>query len=662
MAESAAKNPKTALRALLGILVAVIVAYGLFVRVAYNAPEPGTELSLDRLFRAAESGQVMSATLLDQDSVVVGQLCLAGVRGTSATGVTCPDRPQRFHATYPASDVGTQQLIERLGTRAQVKVDRQSEKAIAKLLMSFVLPLILLATLFGIIMVAKGGDSSMADIAGFGRLGKKRQREKKAGTGVTFADVAGQDTAVLELREVIDYLKDPAKFEAVGAIAPKGVLLFGPPGCGKTLMARAVAGESGVPFVSVSGTEFVESLVGVGAARVRDLFAQVRELAPAIVFIDEIDAVGRRREGEGVSGGEREQTLNQLLVEMDGFEVAAGVVLIAATNRPDILDSALLRPGRFDRQITLEAPDLEGRKAILAVHAANRNVAPDVDFALLARRTPGFTGADLASVMNEAVLLAIRDGSDEATINSHHLSEAVQRVLHGPHRGKLLAPEERARIAVHESGHAMVAAACGRGADVVRVSVVARGRGVGSANIGIGDRALLTEADIEVQVAIAMGGLAAEEIVYGGSSTMPEDDISRATGLAKLMVGVYGMSDEIGRVQILNRFGGGFLGGDGVSVDSAVSEQMLHSFAMEVKDLVGTAETRAIAILSENRAHLDSMAACLQEEETLEGSHLEEFLAPVVGSGAAAFNGGGPARRDAGSSKSREAALGRPRR
>ena len=487
----------------------------------------------------------------------------------------------------------------------------------------------------------EGGDSSMADIAGFGKLSKKRQREQAAGTGVTFSDVAGQDTAVVELREVIDYLKDPARFQAVGAVAPKGVLLFGPPGTGKTLMARAVAGESGVPFVSVSGTEFVESLVGVGAARVRDLFAQVRELAPAICFIDEIDAVGRKREGEGQSGGEREQTLNQLLVEMDAFEVAAGVVLIAATNRPDILDAALLRPGRFDRQITLEAPDLEGRKAILAVHAAKRNAAPDADCALLAKRTPGFTGADLASVRNEAVLLALREGATGAQIRNDHLSEAVQRVLHGPHQGKLLAPDERARIAVHETGHALVAAACGRAADVVRVSVVARGKGIGSTSVGVGDRSMLTEQDIDVQIAIALGGLAAEMLVYGGSSTMPEDDIAKATGLAKLMIGVYGMSAKIGRVPILNRYGGGFLGGESTAVDSAVSEEHLHAFAMEVKGRVDNGEARASAILKSNRPHLQAMADRLQNEETLEGSALEQFLAPVVNTAFSANSNGG---------------------
>ena len=652
MAESA-KSPKTTLRALLGLLVAVIVAYALLVRVAYNAPEPGRELTLDQLYRMADSGQVVSATLLDEDSVVVGQLCRIGVRGTSATGPRCPDQPESFHVTYPSSDVGTQQLIERLGTRAQVTVDRQSDKAVAKLLMSFVLPLVLLATLFGILMVARGGDSSMADIAGFGRLGRKRQREQAVGTGVTFADVAGQDQAVVELREIIDYLKDPAKFEAVGAVAPKGALLFGPPGTGKTLMARAVAGESGVPFVSVSGTEFVESLVGVGAARVRDLFAQVRALAPAIVFIDEIDAVGRRREGEGASGGEREQTLNQLLVEMDGFETALGVVVMAATNRPDILDAALLRPGRFDRQITLEAPDVEGRKAILQVHAAKRNIAPDVDFALLARRTPGFTGADLASVLNEAVLLSMRDGTADTQIRSAHLSEAVQRVLHGPHRGQLLAPAERERIAIHETGHAVVAAALGRAGDVVRVSVVARGKGVGAANIGLGDRALLRSDDLEVQLSISMGGLSAEKLVYGRASTMPEDDIAQATGLAKQMVGIYGMSDQIGRVQMLNRLGGGFLGQDGTSVDSAVSEQMLHSFAMEVKGLIGTAEARATAILAHHRAELEAMARHLQEEETLEGPTLERFLAPVANTVADGDGDGGGPRPGHGASAQR---------
>jgi cell division protease FtsH len=615
------------LRILLGSLLALVVIFAALVWVAFRVSAPGTKITLDALYRRAAAGEVMSARLLDEDAVVVGQLCSGGVR-TEADGRVCTGRVESFHAAYPTSGVATSQLIERIGARAPLEVDRQAPKAVAKLLLSFVLPLMILANLFGIIFVSRGSESSISEIAGFGRMGRKRQGDgATAGTGVSFADVAGQESAVAELREVIDYLKEPARFEAFGAIAPKGVLLFGPPGCGKTLLARAAAGESGVAFVSVSGTEFVESLVGVGAARVRDLFATVRQLAPAIVFIDEIDAVGRKREGEGVSGGEREQTLNQLLVELDGFEVASGVVIMGATNRPDILDPALLRPGRFDRQVTLDAPDVEGRRAILQVHAKGRNLAADVDLDLVARRTPGFTGADLANVMNEAVLLAIRSGTQDARITQTNLSEAISRVLHGPHRGKLMSAPERERIAVHESGHALVAAAVGRGAQVDRVSIVARARGLGQSVLSDGDRVLLTGDELEAELAVALGGVAAEELRFGRSSTAAEDDLERATTLAKEMVGLYGMAPSLGRARLLSR-NGGYLGTT-TGVDPSVSEQTLQALHEEIRRLLADAEAKASSVLSEHAAHLDAMAARLVEEETLEGAPLAELLAAV---------------------------------
>ncbi len=350
------KAPRSAtartLRALVGTLVLLVIAFGLLVWVTFSVPTPGTSLDLSRLVALSDANQVSSATLLDQDSEVVGHYC-----AVSAPAASCPVPLAAYHAAYPTAGAGTQ-LVVVLGTHTPVSVDHQVGTQITKLIVTFLIPLIILANLFGIVFVVAtaAGDSSVADIAGFGRLGRKAKRKRAPGSEISFADVAGAGDAVAELQEVIDYLKDPARFKAYGAVAPKGVLLFGPPGCGKTLMARAVAGESGVPFLSASGTEFVESLVGVGAARVRDLFAQVRALAPAIVFIDEIDALGRRREGEGVSGGEREQTLNQLLVEMDGFEVSAGVVLIGATNRPDILDPALLRPGALRSPHHLGSP------------------------------------------------------------------------------------------------------------------------------------------------------------------------------------------------------------------------------------------------------------------------------------------------------------------
>jgi cell division protease FtsH len=611
------------LRVLLGTLLGLIVIFGVLVYTTFKTPSAGSKLGLERVYQVAAAGQIVQARLLDQDAVVQGTYCPNGV---AVQGKCRGGKAADFHATYPRSDVATQQLIDRIGARAPVVVDHQTGKEITKLILTFVLPLVILANLFGLIFLSRGGDASLGEIAGFGRLGRDRQRKKATVTGVGFEDVAGADEAVAEVSEVLDYLKDPSKFQAYGATAPKGLILFGPPGCGKTLLARAVAGEAGVPFVSVSGTEFVESLVGVGAARVRDLFNQVRDLAPAICFIDEIDAVGRRREGEGVSGGEREQTLNQLLVELDGFEVTAGIVVIGATNRPDILDPALMRPGRFDRHVTLAPPDAVGREKILQVHARKRPIAPDVDFASLARRTPGFTGADLANVINEAALLAVRAGQG-GYIGPAHLSDAIQRVLHGPHRGTLMTPAERARLATHEAGHAIVAQAAGRGDEVHRVSVLARGPGLATTAVAAdSDKVLLTSAQMEASLTAALGGVAAEQLVFGDSATTAADDIARASAVARDMVGLYGMSSELGRMRLLT--GVSTFLGDGGGLEG-VSEQTLNEFDAEVRRMMKIAEARATEILTDHRKLLDAMAARLAEEETLEGDPLDKFLAQV---------------------------------
>jgi len=393
-------------------------------------------------------------------------------------------------------------------------------------------------------------------------------------------------------------------------------------------MARAVAGEAGVPFFSMSGAEFVESLVGVGAARVRDLFRQVRRVAPAIIFIDEIDAAGRRR---GVGGGqeEREQTLNQLLIEMDGFEPAAGIVVIGATNRPDILDPALSRPGRFDRQVTVEPPDLEGREAILRLHARNRPIAAAVDYTALARKSPGFTGADLANVVNEAALLGIRAGKAEITMEE--FDEAVLRVLGGPKRkGQFMTQQERSRVAYHEAGHAVVAASMGRLEDIHRISIVARSRSLGDAQSrkAWSERVLLTREELMGELTVTMGGTAAEQVAFSSTSTGAEDDIARATALAQSIAGRYGMSDRMGQVRLLEMDGSEFLGGTAVPTEMTTGTVLANLYD-EVRSLVDTAASLAHSTLSLNRETLELVVAHLLDHESLEQEDLAHMLAGI---------------------------------
>ncbi|MGH9177218.1 MAG: ATP-dependent zinc metalloprotease FtsH [Acidimicrobiales bacterium] len=633
-------------RVLAVILVVVVASFVAVIRYAFEADGLGAAQSLGRVYRYAGNDQIIWAKLLDEDAQVVGRVCSVPLVAERR----CPAESALFHAAYPRSDVSTQALIEALQDAVPVVVDKQTGKAVAKVLATLLFPMLILANLFGIIFLSRGGQGGgVADVIGFGRIARRRQQKRNAPPPVTFADVAGAEVAVAELREVTDYLTNPRRFEEFGASPPRGVLLFGPPGCGKTLLARAVAGESQVAFVPISGAAFVESLVGVGAARVRDLFAQVRALAPAIVFIDEIDAVGRSREGEGASGGEREQTLNQLLVEMDGFEVTSGIVVMGATNRPDILDPALLRPGRFDRHITLEAPDVHGRQAILELHAAGKPIGADVDFEALARSTPGFTGADLANVVNEGALVAMRQGAAGTRIRASDLGEAVQRVLHGPQRrGRLMTAEERKRIAYHEAGHALVAAAVGHGARVHRVSVMARGEGLGHAMIGDDqDRVLLTRSELEDQLAVVMGGVSAEELCFGEASTAGEHDVERANRLARRMAGRYGMAPDLGRLLVLTR--GGYLN-ESAGLEP-VSGQSLAAFDHEVTRLIAAAEARALALLERHREHLEHLAGRLEEEESLEGAGLEALLGPVrpqenlLAAGGPPSNGAAPRSR-----------------
>jgi cell division protease FtsH len=467
----------------------------------------------------------------------------------------------------------------------------------------------------------------MSQMQGGGRImnfGKSKAKAvSKDMPKTTFADVAGADEAVEELEEIKEFLSEPAKFQAVGAKIPKGVLLYGPPGTGKTLLARAVAGEAGVPFFSISGSDFVEMFVGVGASRVRDLFEQAKANAPAIIFIDEIDAVGRHR-GAGLGGGhdEREQTLNQMLVEMDGFDVSSGVILIAATNRPDILDPALLRPGRFDRQIAVDRPDLEGRYAILQVHARGKPIAEGVDLRAVARRTPGFTGADLANVLNEAALLTARMGGQ--LIDDDALDEAIDRVIAGPQkRTRVMDEQEKMITAYHEGGHALVAAALPGGDPVHKITIMPRGRALGYTMVlPDQEKYSTTRSQMLNQLAYMLGGRAAEELIFHDPTTGASNDIEKATGLARAMVTQFGMTERLGAIRYGQEQGEVFLGRDmGHARD--YSEEVAAAIDEEVRSLIETAHQEAYDLLVINRDVLDRLVLELLEKETLDKAEVE---------------------------------------
>ena len=462
---------------------------------------------------------------------------------------------------------------------------------------------------------------------GFGR--SKAKVSSKEMPEVTFDDVAGEDEAVEELEEIREFLSEPEKFQAVGAKIPKGVLLYGPPGTGKTLLARAVAGEAGVPFYSMSGSEFVEMFVGVGASRVRDLFEQAKEDAPAIIFVDEIDAVGRHR-GSGMGGGhdEREQTLNQLLVEMDGFDATTNVILIAATNRPDVLDPALLRPGRFDRQVSVEAPDMAGRAAILKVHAKGKPLTDDVDLDLVAKRTPGFTGADLANVLNEAALLTAR--SNAQLIDNRALDEAIDRVIAGPQkRTRVMNEHEKAVTAYHEAGHALCAAAGAYSDPVTKVTILPRGKALGYTMVmPSDDKYSTTRNELLDQLVYAMGGRVAEELVFRDPTTGASNDIEKATATARQMVTDFGMTRSVGAVKLGTTENETVLGLSATSRD--FSEDVAATVDAEVRALMDAAHREAWQILTRNRDVLEELATQLLERETLLEKDLERIFAPVV--------------------------------
>jgi cell division protease FtsH len=497
-----------------------------------------------------------------------------------------------------------------------------------KALSSLLFPILLLVGLFFLLRRAQSGPGSQA--MNFGKSKARVQMEPKS--QVTFGDVAGIEQAKLELTEVVDFLKNADRFTAIGAKIPKGVLLVGPPGTGKTLLAKAVAGEAGVPFFSISGSEFVEMFVGVGASRVRDLFEQAKANAPCIVFIDEIDAVGRQR-GAGLGGGndEREQTLNQLLTEMDGFEGNTGIIIIAATNRPDVLDSALMRPGRFDRQVVVDRPDYAGRQEILNVHARGKTLAKDVDLNKIARRTPGFTGADLANLLNEAAILAARRSLTE--ISMDEVNDAIDRVMAGPEKKNRVMSEKRKElVAYHEAGHALVGALMPDYDPVQKISIIPRGRAGGltwfTPSEDRMESGLYSRSYLQNQMAVALGGRLAEEIIYGEEevTTGASNDLQQVTRVARQMVTRFGMSDRLGPVALGRQNGNVFMGRD-IASDRDFSNETAAAIDEEVRNYVDQAYSRAKKVLMENRHILDKLADMLMEKETVEADELQDVLA-----------------------------------
>ncbi|MCP9952753.1 ATP-dependent zinc metalloprotease FtsH [Actinomadura madurae] len=593
-----------------------ILLFGLLVALVMWGVNPGRsfeKVDTSKVVSEINAGQVKSAKIVDKDQRIE---------------LTLNNGKQQQASWVDGQGLQLQQQLQKQADAGKLpggyNVDVPKQSVFMSLLFSL-LPIVVIVLIFLFIMNQMQGGGSR--VMNFGK--SKAKLITKDTPKTTFADVAGADEALEELEEIKDFLQNPAKFQSIGAKIPKGVLLYGPPGTGKTLLARAVAGEAGVPFYSISGSDFVEMFVGVGASRVRDLFEQAKTNAPSIIFIDEIDAVGRHR-GAGLGGGhdEREQTLNQLLVEMDGFDVKGGVILIAATNRPDILDPALLRPGRFDRQVTVDRPDLEGRKGILRVHGRGKPFAQDVDLDVIARRTPGFTGADLANVINEAALLTAR--FDRKLIDMDTLEESIDRVMAGPERKtRVMSEKEKKIIAYHEGGHALVAHALPNSDPVHKVTILPRGRALGyTMTLPMEDKFLTTRSEMTDQLAMLLGGRTAEELVFHEPTTGAANDIEKASSIARNMVTEYGMSERLGARKFGTGQGEVFLGRD-MGHERDYSEDIASAIDDEVRRYIEAAHDTAWEILVEYRDVLDELVVNLMEKETLSKDQVLEIFAPI---------------------------------
>lgn len=610
----ALKNSRRIFKGPLFWIIVAIFAVTIFGQIT-NASNRYTEIKTSQALDAIAKAQVDSAVLVDKAQKI--RLILRD--GDTIKGAN------KVEASYVARQEPI--LVDALTANPPRKgwsVDVPTQSFLSTFFFTFG-PILIIGLLFFLLMSqAQGGNR----VFSFGKSRAKLQNNEVPQN--TFADVAGADEAIAELEEIKDFLAEPNKYALLGAKIPKGVLLYGPPGTGKTLLARAVAGEAKVPFYSISGSDFVEMFVGVGAARVRDLFAQAKANAPAIVFVDEIDAVGRQR-GAGLGGGhdEREQTLNQLLVEMDGFEANGQVILIAATNRPDVLDPALLRPGRFDRQIPVERPDLKGREEILKVHAKDKPIAKDIELVAYARRTPGYTGADLANVLNEAALLTAREGLK--TITKVQIDEAIDRVMAGPQRkSRIMSEEERRVTAYHEAGHALVAHALPHTDPVHKITIMPRGRALGYTMVlPDDDKYSTTRNQLLDQLAYSLGGRAAEELIFHDPSTGAANDIEKATALARAMVTQYGMTEAIGAIKLGTDDSVPFMGRD-YGHQRDYSESVAAVVDTEIRQLIEKAHQEAYDILQANRSVLDEMVLQLLEKETLNKEEIAEIFAKVV--------------------------------